>query len=155
MATGWVSRRRWRPLRRFAFVWASLSYHLGGMRHHLETEPQLRNAWAEEMRAARTAREPTDDRAEWSRLERAHILSQPLAWLHVRTHVAMLAAALRRRDRHEVLGQVFRLLVAGPGSLTGRYPVGNTGGASVSAFEPMPIPEDLQVLLGVAAEDAS
>ena len=40
-----------------------------------------------------------------------------------------------------------RLVVAGPGSLTGRYPMGNTGGANVSAFEPMPIPDDLQVYL--------
>jgi hypothetical protein len=59
----------------------------------------------------------------------------------------MFVAALRRRDVHEVLGQVFRLLVAAPGSLTGRYPVGNTGGANVSAFEPMPIPDDLQMYL--------
>jgi hypothetical protein len=59
----------------------------------------------------------------------------------------MLVAAFRRRDRHEVFGQVFRFVVAGPGSLTGRYPVGNTGSADVSAFEPMPIPEDLQEYL--------
>jgi hypothetical protein len=59
----------------------------------------------------------------------------------------MFVAALRGRDGHEVLGQVFRLLVAAPGSLTGRYPVGNTGGADVSAFEQMPIPDDLQMYL--------
>jgi hypothetical protein len=123
------------------------------MQHHVESAAQLRNAWAEEMRAAHDGIDP---HGKWSHLERAHILSQPSARLHVRTHVAMFTTALRRRDRHEVLGQVFRLLVAGPGSLTGRYPVGNTGGANVSAFEPMPIPEDLRVLLGdVAAKDAS
>jgi hypothetical protein len=66
---------------------------------------------------------------------------------HVRTHVAMLGAALRRRDRREIVGQVVRLLVAAPGSWTGRYPVGNTGGADVSALRPMPIPADLQVFL--------
>jgi len=59
----------------------------------------------------------------------------------------MLAAAVRRRDARELAGQVFRVLVAAPGSLTGRYPVGNTGGADVSAFAPMPIPEDLRPLL--------
>jgi hypothetical protein len=32
--------------------------------------------------------------------------------------------------------------------VTGKYPVGNTGGADVSAFEPMPIPEDLAGVLG-------
>jgi Protein of unknown function (DUF3703) len=121
------------------------------MQHHAENEAAVRSAWADEMRAARTAHDRTDDRGEWSHLERAHILSQPSAWLHVRTHAAMFATAVRRRDRHEVLGQVFRLLVAGPGSLTGRYPVGNTGGANVSAFEPMPLPEDLRVVLGDSA----
>ena len=70
-----------------------------------------------------------------------------MAGAHVRTHVAMLGSALRRRDIHELFGQLFRLAVAGPGSLTGRYPVGNTGGANVSAFKPMPIPEDLRAAL--------
>ena len=31
--------------------------------------------------------------------------------------------------------------------MTGKYPVGNTGGADVSAFAPMPIPDDLRPLL--------
>jgi hypothetical protein len=50
---------------------------------------------------------------------------------------------VRRRDRREIVGQLLRLVVAGPGSLTGRYPVGNTGGADVSALTRMPIPADL------------
>jgi hypothetical protein len=69
----------------------------------------------------------------------------------------MLGAAVRRRDRREIVGQLFRLIVAAPGSFTGRYPIGNTGGANVSAFAPMPIPEDLQPLLTASgsAFDAS
>ncbi len=55
--------------------------------------------------------------------------------------------ALRRRDRKEIVGQLVRLVLAGPGSLTGKYPVGNTGGANVSAFAPMPIPDDLRAVL--------
>jgi FtsP/CotA-like multicopper oxidase with cupredoxin domain len=117
------------------------------MRNPLGNEAQVRSAWSDEMRAARTAHEHIDDVEEWTRLERAHILSQPAALLHIRTHAAMFAAALRRRDRHEIFGQLFRLLVAGPGSLTGRYPVGNTGGADVSAFQAMSIPDDLRVVL--------
>jgi hypothetical protein len=96
------------------------------------------------MGAARAARNAAQPEVEWAHLERAHVVSQPLAGLHVRTHAAMFAAAVRRRDGHELIGQVFRLVVAGPGSLSGRYPVGNTGGANVSAFAPMPIPEDLR-----------
>jgi hypothetical protein len=40
--------------------------------------------------------------------------------------------------------------VAGPGTLTGRYPVGNTGGARVKAMLPMTIPDDLQAILAGA-----
>jgi hypothetical protein len=69
-----------------------------------------------------------------------------MAGPHVRTHVLMLGAAVRRRDAHEIVGQLIRLVVAGPGSWTGRYPVGNTGGADVSALKPMPIPDDLKTL---------
>jgi hypothetical protein len=112
-----------------------------------DTRNQLRAAWAVEIDGARTARANGDTRAEWSHLERAHIVSQPLAGAHVRTHVAMFAAALRHRDRHELVGQLFRIIVAAPGSLTGKYPLGNTGGADVSAFAPMPIPDDLRPLL--------
>ena len=39
------------------------------------------------------ARSIGDERGEWKHLERAHILSQPMAGPHVRTHVAMLGAA--------------------------------------------------------------
>jgi len=70
-----------------------------------------------------------------------------MAGAHVRTHVAMLACAFRRRDRREIVGQLLRLIVAGPGSWTGRYPVGNTGGADVSALRPMPVPDDLRAIL--------
>ena len=107
----------------------------------------LRAAWSDERAAARSARGRGDLTAEWKHLERAHILSQPLAGAHVRTHLAMLAYAVRRRDRHEIIGQLTRVIVAGPGSWTGRYPVGNTGGADVSAFQPMPVPDDVRAIL--------
>jgi hypothetical protein len=112
-----------------------------------DTRDRLRAAWRDELDAARRARSAGDPATEWQHLERAHILSQPMAGAHVRTHAAMFGAAVRRHDLHEVLGQTFRILVAAPGSVTGKYPVGNTGGADVSAFEPMPIPADLQALL--------
>jgi hypothetical protein len=112
-----------------------------------DVRTRLREAWSVELAAARSARSTGDTSAEWTHLERAHILSQPMAGPHVRTHVAMLAAALRRRDRHELVGQLFRSIVAAPGSITGKYPVGNTGGADVSALAPMPIPDDLRPLL--------
>jgi len=109
----------------------------------IDEATDLTVAWSAERAAARAARKEADTVAEWRHLERAHILSQPKVLLHVRTHVAMLAAGVRRQDRREIVGQLLRLVVAGPGSLTGRYPVGNTGGADVNALTPMPIPDDL------------
>ena len=107
----------------------------------------LRDAWSNELAAARAARQQDDDTQEWRHLQRAHVLSQPIAGLHLKTHLAMLGSPVRRRDGHEIAGQLFRLIVAAPGSWSGRYPVGNTGGSDVSAFLEMPIPDDLGALL--------
>jgi Protein of unknown function (DUF3703) len=115
---------------------------------------RLITAWNQERLAAAEAIRRNDPTQAWAHLERAHILSQPMAGRHVRTHVAMLRFAVRTFRPHEVAGQLFRTLVAAPGSWTGRYPLGNTGGANVSAFAPMDIPHDLQPLLapnGVAS----
>jgi hypothetical protein len=108
---------------------------------------RLEAAWRAERAFALDARASGDLEAEWRHLERAHILSQPIIRLHVATHVAMLGAALRRRNPSETVGQVVRLVLAAPGSATGKYPKGNTGGANVSAFRPMPVPSDLRPLL--------
>lgn len=94
----------------------------------------------DELAAARAAVD--GDPVGWQHLERAHVLSQPWAWDHVRVHGAMLGRAWRARDRVEARGQLFRLVVAGPGSLVKRYPIGNTGRARVSATAPMPIIDD-------------
>ncbi|WP_275546831.1 DUF3703 domain-containing protein [Pseudomonas sp. Marseille-Q0931] len=79
-------------------------------------------------------------------LERAHILTQRRPWLHARSHWLMLRAGWQQGDMREVLGQVPRILAA---LLFSRIwvPVGNTGRARVSAFQPMPVTEDLQALL--------
>jgi hypothetical protein len=114
---------------------------------HDTAKTTLVATWASEIAASREARRTGDRAAAWHHLERAHIISQPLAGRHVRTHLAMMRFALGTADLHEIVGQLFRIVVAVPGSLTGRYPAGNTGGANVSAFEPMPIPADLTTIL--------
>ncbi len=91
--------------------------------------------------------------AAWGLLEDAHVLSQPWIRPHLRVHLAMLALGWAQRDRSEIVGQLGRLIVAGPGSATGRYPAGNTGRATVSALEPMPIREDLARLLDQHGHD--
>lgn len=82
-------------------------------------------------------------------LERAHVLGQNSAWLHVRVHWAMLRYGWRHRDAREVRGQLARLLLAAPASWLRLAPVGNTGGADVGLFTPMPIPEDLKRILSM------
>lgn len=106
--------------------------------------PAARARYRAEMAAAKTAADPA---LRWTHLERAHILSQPDPWLHTGNHVAMFALAVRQRDRREAVGQLVRVLVAAPGSLTGRYPEGNTGRANVGLRRPMAIPADLAELL--------
>lgn len=96
-----------------------------------------------EMAAAKSA---ADASTRWRHLERAHIVSQPDPWLHTCNHAAMLALAVRQRDRREALGQVVRIIVAAPGSLSGRYPVGNTGRVAAGLMTPMPVPDDLATL---------
>jgi hypothetical protein len=80
----------------------------------------------------------------WNALERAHILSQPFWGPHLANHWEMLVFAAAQRDAREVVGQIMRLALAPLGAPTGRYPVGNIGRATVSAFQPMPIPDDLR-----------
>ena len=98
-------------------------------------------------RAARVARDAGDLQEAWRLLERTHVLSQPWVWPHVRSHLDMARLAIRARDRRELVGQIVRTVVAGPGSAAGRYPLGNTGRATVPATRPMPIPDDLAALL--------
>lgn len=90
----------------------------------------------------------------WRHLERAHILSQAFAWPHTRVHLRMLSFGWRRRDLREVVGQIARTIGGGPASLLGRAPRGNTGGARVGIFAPMPIPDDLAALLDASANQS-
>ncbi|WP_460531574.1 DUF3703 domain-containing protein [Chitinimonas naiadis] len=85
--------------------------------------------------------------AAFTQLERAHILGQGALGAHLRVHGWMLRVAITRRDAREIRGQLWRLLLTPLGHLSGRLPIGNTGGANVSAFAAMPIPADLQAIL--------
>lgn len=101
---------------------------------------------------SRQARKSKDFDRCWSSLEDAHVLSQPWAWLHVRVHGTMFVTAMVQRDVREVRGQFSRIAVAGPGSLSGRYPTGNTGRARVPATQPMPIAGELAELFQRAGQ---
>jgi hypothetical protein len=108
---------------------------------------QLKTAYAHELASYRQARATGDRTRAWHHLERAHILGQLRIGLHMDSHLRMLGYAVHLRQPREVLGQVFRLVLAPIGNLTGRLPIGNTGRANVNAFVPMEIPEDLRLAL--------
>jgi hypothetical protein len=63
----------------------------------------------------------------------------------------MRGYGLRHHAIRDVADQLLRIAVAAPGSWTGRFPAGNTGGSDVSAVKPLPVPDDLQVLLSRSA----
>ncbi len=108
---------------------------------------EIRDTINRNLTEAREARMFKDFDRCWTLLEDAHVFSQPWAWLHVRVHGSMFVAAVMQRDVREVWGQLSRIAVAGPGSLSGRYPTGNTGRARVPATQPMPIRSDLAMML--------
>ena len=108
---------------------------------------EVRDRIARDLVESKEARRRGDWDRCWQLLEDAHVLSQPRAWPHVRIHAAMLAAGLHARDVVEVGGQILRLLVGGPASALGRYPVGNTGRARIPATKPMPIRPELAEML--------
>lgn len=103
-----------------------------------------------ELAASRKAELAGDASAAFHHLERAHILGQRSTAQHIRAHVAMLLWGLRNRNAREVLGQMTRVIGAATKTWLGLVPQGNTGGANVSPFKTMAIPDDLAELIDVA-----
>lgn len=103
-----------------------------------------------ELNAAQAAERAGASLAAFRHLERAHVLGQRSTAQHVRVHMQMLIWGLRHHNPREVIGQMTRLVGAATKTWVGLVPEGNTGGANVSAFKPMPIPDDLADLIDVA-----
>lgn len=108
---------------------------------------EVRDRFAAELEAAADARRHGRLAEAWAALETAHVVSQPYAAMHTRSHWRMLVLAMRTSDAREALGQVTRLALAAPGSASRRYPLGNTGRARVSMFLPMPVRDELTHLV--------
>lgn len=104
--------------------------------------PKQQYAFQQAMGQARTACKAQRWVEAMAWLERAHVIGQRSTRAHVLSHYWMLKVGWWRRDWREVCGQLVRLPAA---LLLSRLwvPVGNTGGANVSAFKPMPIPAEL------------
>lgn len=109
--------------------------------------PTLKAAFDAEMQRARRALADNTLAEAFAHLERAHVLGQWYVLPHLLTHWLMLRIGWRRRDLREIRGQLLRIPGGMIGSAIGRVPRGNTGGANVSAIQPLPIPPDLQDLL--------
>jgi hypothetical protein len=103
-----------------------------------------------ELAAAKAAERAGDHLGAFHHLERAHVLGQRSTVRHVAIHVRMLMWGLRHGKPREVLGQVVRVIGAGAKTWIGLVPHGNTGGADVSAFKSMAIPDDLAGLIAAA-----
>lgn len=78
------------------------------------------------------------------RFERAHILGQRNLIPHLLSHWWMLKVAIRTVDGREICGQMLRGFAVFLGYAFDWIPVGNTGGANVSALKPMPLPTEFQ-----------
>lgn len=109
--------------------------------------PELKEAFRVEIERARNQMGLADLGMAFRHLERAHIIGQSYVIPHTMLHIWMLRIGVEKRDFKEIIGQVFRIVAA---VLFSRVwvPIGNTGGANVNAFKPMPVPEDLKQLLG-------
>lgn len=83
-------------------------------------------------------------------LERAHVLGQSITVEHTRVHWLMLKIGWQKRDFREILGQFLRIVGAATKTPFGIYPTGNTGGANVWFFKPLPVPNDLQKIISEA-----
>ena len=111
---------------------------------------RIRSSVQFELDAASDADTRGEAQVAFQHLERAHVLGQATTVEHVRVHWRMFLWATRHRKVGEALGQFWRLAAAAAMTGIGRLPAGNTGGANVSGFRPMPIPPDLQRAIDAA-----
>ena len=103
-----------------------------------------------ELDAAQAAERRGEFHTAFLQLERAHVLGQASTREHVRVHWHMLRFALRNRLRAESFGQAWRLVAAAVFTPLGLVPAGNTGGADVSGFKRMRMPQDLRTTIEAA-----
>jgi hypothetical protein len=109
-------------------------------------KPGQREAFVAELAGAIESEQRGNAMQAFRHLERAHVIGQRRVLAHTRVHGLMLLFGVRHRDTREVLGQLLRMIAALTKTLIW-VPKGNTGAARVSAFRPMPVPEDLQRLI--------
>jgi hypothetical protein len=100
-----------------------------------------------ELLAATVLATQGQEQPAFTHLERAHVLGQASTVHHVRVHWRMFLWGLQQRNAKECLGQLLRIAGAATKTAFGLVPHGNTGGASVSPFKPMPLSPELEILI--------
>lgn len=103
-----------------------------------------------EFEAAQKAREENKPDLEFKHLENAHVLGQSSTYWHTLTHCKMLAWSIRNKALREFLGQAFRIVGAATKTAIGLVPEGNTGGANISPFKRLPVPDKLATIIQLA-----
>lgn len=109
--------------------------------------PSLKKHVDEEIARAGDFLKKGDYQNAFRHLERAHVLGQSSTFQHTRVHFLMLKIGWKMKSGREIFGQIFRIIGASTKTPFGIYPTGNTGGANVSPFKPMPVAEDLREIL--------
>ncbi len=117
------------------------------MKIRFRLPPKLAPYYATELQQHHKYVAQKDYKKAWHHLERAHIIGQAFPVPHTQVHWLMLLSGLRTHNFAEISGQAVRLVLGFIGSLVGKYPVGNTGGANVPMLQQMPIPPDLEQIL--------
>ncbi|MFY9308662.1 MAG: DUF3703 domain-containing protein [Bacteroidia bacterium] len=103
--------------------------------------------YQQELGLYKVALDKGDYSLAWKHLENAHILGQAYPTEHTKVHWLMLKFGFRIKNIREITGQIPRLIFGGIKSFVGTIPVGNTGGANVSAVKPIEIPDNLKRIL--------
>lgn len=105
--------------------------------------PKLQSAFTLQMKIAKEHYQQQQWKECFYHLENAHVLGQQDVARHTLSHIWMLRVAWKKRNWKELAGQLFRAsaaLVITPFWV----PLGNTGGANVSATQAMEIRPELR-----------
>jgi hypothetical protein len=87
-------------------------------------------------------------------LENAHVLGQESTYLHVKSHIRMLKWSITQKDYGEFLAQIIRIVGAATKTIIGLVPIGNTGGANVSPFMPIPLSAENEKIIAIAKKES-
>jgi hypothetical protein len=96
-----------------------------------------------------------DTSGRWLLLEAAHVVGQTRLGPHLKTHTLMFGQARQEGDWPEAAGQLLRLALAPLGHVVGRLPIGNSGRSNISAFQPMPVRDDIAAVISLARQQVS